>query len=91
MAVGGMGWRVFWGLLLLIYLVLVLHWVRDARAGRLRAEMPKVLVLTGIMVSMVPQVVKLSVVAHRLIAAAGVAFMVFGMWRHFRSRRAGRA
>lgn len=86
-----MGWRVFWGLLLLIYLVLILFWVRDARAGRPRAEMPKVLVLVGIMVSMVPQVVRLSVVAHRLTAAMGVAFMVFGMWRHLRSRRAGRA
>jgi hypothetical protein len=90
MTVGGMAWRVFWGLLLLIYLVLILFWVRDMRAGRPRAEMPKVLVLTGIMVSMVPQAFKLSVVAHRLIAATGVAFMVFGMWRHLRSRRTGR-
>ena len=79
----GIGWRMVCGLLIVAYVVIIVRQIR-----RPRADMPSVLMFVGVAVTMVPQVITLTAVAHKRTVLVGCAIIALGIWRTYRSRRA---
>jgi len=80
-------WRVVFGCLLLIIVVLFLRNVREARAERRSMKSSEVIPFVVLLSITVPGLVPLPAWAHWAAVLIGIAALVFGAWSDVRARR----